>query len=227
MATDHAPYEPLKGRIYETALAGILERHANDAQRNRRPTGTEQDHEKSEYRIDREPHAPTMARRFALEQRGCGRRQNIDRWHHVQLDGRLFLFVNIRFSRPKTGRGNTSRHFLGLLGRVDTFLLIVRYQLRFLFEQPRNIARDAPLVPTYAPEAGLRIHRAPRSRAHQSPKGKAVRIQTETPPAPEVRCAAVYHRQRQVWTPFLTFSCQSGPNVSRVPSLGWWELKVA
>jgi hypothetical protein len=33
--------------LRDGALAGVLERHANDAQRNRRPTGTEQDHEKS------------------------------------------------------------------------------------------------------------------------------------------------------------------------------------
>jgi hypothetical protein len=56
-----------------TSSGGLSDRYANDAQRNRRPTGTEQDQENSEHGVDGESEAPTMARRFALGRLWRGR----------------------------------------------------------------------------------------------------------------------------------------------------------
>jgi hypothetical protein len=71
--------------------------------------------------------------------------------------------------------GNGGCRFLGgrlaaivPLERVETFLSIVRHQLRFLLEQPGNVARDAPFVSADVPDTGFRVHDAPRSRAHHS-----------------------------------------------------------
>jgi hypothetical protein len=76
------------------------------------------------------------------------------------------------------GGGNGGCRFLGgrlaaivPLGRVENFLLIVRHQLRFLFEQPGYVARDTPFVPPDAPDTSFRVYDAARSRAHQSRVG--------------------------------------------------------
>jgi len=117
---------------------GLLDRYANDAQRNRRPTGAEQDQENSEHGVDGESEASAMAPRFALGRHRRGRqlRRNIDGWRLVQLDGHLILAVG-QLKRSAGHRlgcgGNGGCRFLGgrlaaivPLERVETFLLIVR-----------------------------------------------------------------------------------------------------